>query len=138
MTDEELLKQMEEGAGFFHHNNYHVEKAVPGDVIVRVDLTEDSMNPYGIAHGGIIFGLGDVVMGMLAKGTGRKAVTLDANINYLRPGVGKYLKGQGEIIKDGNATCILQTSIYDDQERLVAVMRGTYYYIEQRKKESYE
>ena len=130
MTDEELLKQMEEGTGFFHHNNYHVEKAVPGDVVVRVDLTEDSMNPYGIAHGGIIFGLGDIVMGMLAKDTEKKAVTLDSTINYLHPGKGKYLKATGKIIKDGNATCLVQASIYDEKEKLVAIMTGTYYYID--------
>ena len=41
-------------------------------VIIEAALTEEAMNPYGIAHGGFIFGLGDVAMGVLAIKKGKR------------------------------------------------------------------
>ncbi|MCI8460557.1 MAG: PaaI family thioesterase [Bacilli bacterium] len=129
MEYKKLLDDMENKPGFFKHNNYHVEKATEEECIIRADLTENSMNPYGIAHGGFIFGLGDVVMGMLARSTGRAAVTLNASINYLKPGTGKYLLATAEMIKNGKTTCVLRANIYNDKEELVATMDSNYYYI---------
>ena len=130
MNFEQLLDEMENGPGFFKNNNFHVEKAKKEECIIRADLTENFMNPYQIAHGGLIFGLGDVTMGMLARATGKKAVTLSANINYLKPGQGKYLKAQAEFIKNGRTTCVLKANIYNDKKELVATMDSNYYYID--------
>lgn len=130
MDYKKLLDDMENKAGFFKHNNFHVEKALKNECIIRANLTEDSMNPYGIAHGGIIFGLGDVTMGMLARATGKAAVTLSANINYLKPGTGKYLLAKSEMIKNGKTTCVLRANIYNDKEELIATMDSNYYYID--------
>jgi len=129
MDYKKLLDDMENGAGFFKHNNFHVEKAAEDECIIRADLTENSMNPYGMAHGGLTFGLGDVAMGMLARATGKAAVTLSANINYLKPGTGKFLVAKAEMIKNGKTTCVLRANIYNDKEELVAVMDSNYYYI---------
>lgn len=129
MEYKKLLEDMENNPGFFKHNNYHIEKATKEECIIRADLTENSMNPYKIAHGGFIFGLGDVVMGMLARATGRPAVTQNANINYLKPGTGKYLIAKAEMIKNGKTTCVLRANIYNDQEELIATMDSNYHYI---------
>ena len=32
--------------------------------VLKAKVTKNSLNPYGIAHGGFIFGLGDTVLGM--------------------------------------------------------------------------
>lgn len=127
MNYQELLNDMENKPGFFKNNNFHVVEATEENCVVRADLTENSLNPYKIAHGGIIFGLGDVVMGMLARTTGSKAVTLSANINYLKPGTGSYLTAKAEMIKKGNTTCVLRANIYNDKEELIATMDSNYY-----------
>lgn len=129
MDYQQLLSDMENKNGFFKHNNFHVVKAAEEECVIRADLTENSLNPYGIAHGGLIFGLGDVVMGMLARATGAPAVTLSANINYLKPGTGKYLIGKSELIKSGKSTCVLRANIYNDKEELIATMDSNYFYL---------
>lgn len=129
MDYQKLLSDMENGNGFFKHNNFHIVEVSENNCIIRADLTENSMNPYGIAHGGLIFGLGDVVMGMLARASGTKAVTLTANISYLKPGTGKYLLGKAELIKTGKNTCVLRANIYNDQEELIATMDSNYFYL---------
>lgn len=126
----DVFKNMEEKDGFFKHNNYHVVEANENEVIIRANLTENSMNPYGMAHGGFIFGLGDTVMGMLAATIDKKALTLNANISYLAPGTGKYLIAKGEIVKKGKTISLLRANIYNDQKKLISTMESTYYYFD--------
>ena len=128
MQKEEVFRQIEK-TGFFEHNKYHILEASEEGGIVRVDIDEHSLNPYGMVHGGIIFGLGDNVMGLVASAAGKNAVTLNATINYLKPGKGEYLIGKAKIMKRGKNTCYVQSSIYDDKETLIATMDGTYFYI---------
>lgn len=130
MQVEEILNKMENEDGFFHHNNCHVVSVDNNDITLKVDLSDNSMNPYGSAHGGLIFGLGDTVMGMIAASTGRRAVTLNANISYLLPGTGEYLIAKGEMVREGKTTCVVRANIYNDQEKLIAILSSTYYYID--------
>ena len=130
MNVEDILNKMENEDGFFKHNNYHIVEANDKNITLRADLDKNSMNPYGMAHGGLIFGLGDTTMGMLAASSGRRALTLNANISYLAPGEGKYLLANGEIIKKGKTICVVRVNIYNDQKKLISTMESTYYFID--------
>ena len=128
MNKEEIIENMKNKAGFFKHNNMQIvdlEKA-----ILKTEISNDSLNVYGIAHGGLIFGLGDNAMGLLLAKTKKKGVTLSSTINYLYPGKGKWLIAKPEIIKSGKTTAVLKANIYDEEDHLVAIMNGTYYYID--------
>ena len=130
MTDEELLKETLEKKGFINHNHFEVVEVDKGKkVTMKVELTEESLNPYGFAHGGLIFGLGDTAMGVAARSTGRNAVTLSSSISYLKPSMGKVLKAEAEIIKSGKTTCYLRCNFYDEADALTATMDANYYYI---------
>ncbi len=133
MTDEELelLKKLEEDPGYISYNHHHVESVEKGKkAVLTIELREESLNPYGFAHGGLIFGLGDTAMGILSRSSGRKAVTLNSTINYLRPVVGKILRAEAEMIKDGKKTCLLRCNFYDENNKLTATMDGNYCYID--------
>lgn len=130
MNIEDVLNKMEKEEGFFKHNNYHVLEANKDNIVLKADLDNNSMNPYGMAHGGYIFGLGDTVMGMVAASEGRRAITLNGNISYLLPGSGKYLIAKGEMVRSGRTTCVVRANIYNDQEKLIAILSSTYYYID--------
>lgn len=129
MNQEEALKKLVEEDGFFKHNNYEVVEATKESCILKAKITKNSLNPYGIAHGGLIFGLGDTVLGMAASANGRPAVTLNSTINFLRPAKTEYIIAKGELIKEGKTTSYLQAKIYDDQDKLIASMDANYYYI---------
>ena len=129
ISQDNILQKMETEDGFFNHNNYHFVEYSKDSVIIEAVLTEESMNPYGMAHGGFIFGLGDVAMGVLALSSGKKAVTLDSNITYVTPGKGKKLIAKSALVKEGNRTIFLKADIYNDEEALIATMTGKYYYI---------
>lgn len=129
MSKKELIDKMEK-SDFINNNNYKVVEVIEGKkAILKGLITETSNNPYNIAHGGFVFGLGDTAMGIAAASTGRTAVTLSATINYLKPSTGKYLIAEAEIIRSGKTTCYLRTNIYNDKENLVATMDSNYFYV---------
>ena len=128
MTNEDWIKKLEEEPGFFKNNKYHV-LLENDEIMLKADLDENSMNPYGFAHGGLIFGLGDTMMGILAAKNGRTAVTINATINYISKGIGKYLIAKANVIKEGKTTCFLECHIYDENEKLVATLQSNYYYL---------
>jgi len=119
---------MENRDGFFKHNNYHVVEISKDSVIIEAVLTDSAMNPYGIAHGGFIFGLGDEAMGLLAYNN-HQVVTLDSSISYLAPGKGNKLYAKAEIVQAKHKMAFLKATIYNDKNELIATMSGTYYYI---------
>lgn len=120
---------LNEQNGFLKHNDIIIEKVSDKTSTVKMDITDKSLNPYGIAHGGLIFSMGDTVMGITVRSTGRDAVTLDAAINYIKPGKGKFLIATSEVVKIGKTTSVLKANIYNDKNELVAIMSSTYFFI---------
>ena len=130
MNTKDEIKEMENKPGYYKHNDFHYIETKEKDIVeLKANITENALNGYGTIHGGIIFGLGDNAMGLLAYKLGKPAVTLSSNISYLRPGKGKYIKARAEMIKSGTNTCFLRCNIYDDNEVLIATMDGNYFNI---------
>lgn len=115
--------------GFIKYNNISVVKTDKFECILKADITENSLNPYGIIHGGLIFSLGDTVMGTHVKVLGRTGVTLNASVDYLAPGKGKVLTATSEVIKMGSTTAVLRACIKDENNKLIATMGATYYFL---------
>ena len=131
MDKNELLNQLENNNGFYKHNNYKLVDYKDEEYVeLKAELNDNSMNPYGFAHGGLIFGLGDTAMGVLARSTGKKAVKLNANISYLRPANGKYIIAKAKLIKKGKQTAYLKAEIFNDNNKLSAMMDSNYFYID--------
>lgn len=123
------MNLVNEQNGFLKHNDIIILESNEKTSKVKMNISENSLNPYGIVHGGLIFSMGDTVMGITIRSTGRDTVTLDGTINYLKPGKGKYLIATSEVIKVGKTTSVLMANIYNDKEELIAVMSATYYFI---------
>ncbi len=124
--NQEVLQKMENESGYFHHNQYHIEEITEESVTLKANINENSLNPYGIAHGGFIFGLGDTAMGILAREENKEVLTLNANIDFLRPGSGKELIAKSEMIKNGKRIKVLKTNIYNEEGKLIASMTSNY------------
>ena len=115
--------------GFMTHNGLYIVDVKENYAKIGVDITEKSLNPFGIVHGGLIYTLADSVMGISLATSGRSGVTVNSTIDYLSPGKGKKLFAETEIIKDGKTIVVLRATIKDENDTLVAVSNGTYYLI---------
>ena len=124
-------KEDTEKKGFMYHNNYSlVELKEEEYSIVKVELKEQALNPFGIAHGGLIFGLGDTAMGIVVNTKEKIAVTLSSNITYLRPAKGSYLIAKAKMVKKGKTISYLNAEIYNEKDVLVATMDADYCYVD--------
>ena len=124
--NQEVLQKMENESGYFHHNQYYIEEITEESITLKANINENSLNPYGIAHGGFIFGLGDTAMGILAREENKEVLTLNANIDFLRPGSGKELIAKSEMIKNGKKIKVLKANIYNEEGKLIASMTSNY------------
>lgn len=133
MSDEELLtygkKYINSVGGFIKNNHYSLVDLKQNYCVMEAEVTDDSLNPYGMVHGGFLFGLADTAAGVAARSTGKKAVTLSSHIEYLHACYGSKIKAVVEAIKIGKTVSVYQASIYDDQDCMVARATVDYFYI---------
>ena len=52
--------------------------------------------------------------------------TINLRIDYLRPAVGGSLTGTARVRRAGRTVALVDVDVYDEQQILVAVGRGTY------------
>lgn len=115
--------------GFIKNNNYSLIEADKDHVIGEALITEESLNPFGICHGGFIFGLCDSAAGALAMMDGREAYTSSSTINYLKPCTGKKLTCYCTVIKAGKKMGVYEAKVFNEKEELCAVATVNYVYI---------
>ena len=124
MTEE--LEKMNNG--FIKHHEFELVSQSKDKVVIKAPLKENTLNPYGMAHGGFIFSLGDTAMGVHCFTLNHQGVTLNASINYIKPGKGSYLTAESELIKEGSHISFFKANIYDEEHNLIANMESNYYY----------
>ena len=127
---DEINKMFSEQKGFISNNNIKVEEVKENYAKLSSTIEEKSLNPYGIVHGGLLFGLADTAMGIAAKTTGQNAVTINSQIDYLKPGKGSKIIAIAEALKVGKTISVYKCNIYDEKEELISSVTGTFYFIQ--------
>ena len=118
--------------GFNSHNHIVVTEVGDGTSVVEVKLVQESLNPLGMAHGGLIFTLCDVATGVAARTGGRITVTLDSSIQFLRPGKDtSKLVAHGRVVKEGRTTGLVTAEVFNDAGELLATASVMVYYVDE-------
>ena len=108
---------------------FTVIAAERGRVTCRIETSvEKHANPMGTIHGGILCDVADAAMGLanaslLAEG--ESFTTLELKINFLRPVWNATLTVVGEVVKPGNTVTLVECTITDERERLIARASST-------------
>lgn len=133
MRPEEKKRQIEMAnsfVGFNRHNQIVAVDVDDGTSVIEVSLSKDSLNPLGIAHGGLIFSLCDVATGVAARSGGRNTVSQDASIYFLRPGVNTTkLTAKGRVIREGGRSGLAEAEVFSDDGTLIAKASVTIHYL---------
>lgn len=124
MDKQEYLNLVNTRCEYNKYNHIYTTDIGPDFSVVEVELRPESVNPLGMAHGGLVYSLCDVAAGVAVGQRARTFVTLSGSLNFLRPGKGKKLRCEGRIIKPGRTVNVVETSVYDDSGTLTA--RGTF------------
>lgn len=124
MDKQEYLNLVNTRCEYNKYNHIYTTDIGPDFSVVEVELRPESLNPLGMAHGGLVYSLCDVAAGVVVGQRARTFVTLSGSLSFLRPGKGKKLRCEGRIIKPGRTVNVVETSVYDDSGTLTA--RGTF------------
>ena len=124
LTDEERLKKELEiqKANLFGVYNHCRAVAVRKDYAeVALDIVPDSLNFQGTVHGAAYYTMADICSGMVCRTDGRRYVTQQANVQYLRAAQGGTLTARGTTIHRGRTSCLVEIRITGRTSCLVEI-----------------
>ncbi len=96
-----------------------------GSAIMRMKLTEDMVNVYGSAHGGVVFALADAVFAYACNSQDIVSVASGCSIEYLAPSFpGDVLTASGEFQGGRGKQGIYDVMVTNQNDQLIATFRG--------------
>ena len=96
-----------------------------GTATMRMKLTEDMVNVYGSAHGGVVFALADAVFAYACNSQNIVSVASGCSIEYLAPSFpGDILTATGEFQGGRGRQGIYDVMITNQDNKLIATFRG--------------
>ena len=117
---EKIIEFTSKDDGFTKKNGLKITDLTNEHCIMEYKIKKDGLNPFGIVHGGILFGLADTCAGTLSVMNGKMPLTTSGNINYLNKATGVKLIAEATILKEGNKIGYYNVDIYNDEKVLVA------------------
>jgi uncharacterized protein (TIGR00369 family) len=123
------IRERVESSAFHRWMGMAVAEASRGEVTVTLDASPQHANLQGLIHGGLLATLADTSMGLAVRTQvepGRRHVTIQLGINYLRPGRPGRLEARGRTLRVGNQIAYAEADVLDESGRLLARAHGTY------------
>lgn len=116
--------------GFIKYHNFKFISFENNECIIEAPIEEIGMNPYGMVHGGLLFGLMDTCAGLhTLLETKREAVTTNSTINYIKACKGSKIVAKTKPIKIGKNLAVIEVNAYNDKDELVTTGIFDYYFI---------
>jgi len=125
MSNGDFIEKLNAADRFCVHNNIRLLRAEGGSSEAELTVTDESLNAGGVVQGGAIFTLADFSFAGAANSDalpGERMVMMSSSITVVRPGTGKRLIARTQTLSRGRRTGLFETRIFDEAERLVAVV----------------
>ena len=84
MADEAQLDAIARANAFAVYNGITTHQTGDGTAEAILEIGPDSLNPYGLLHGGAYYTLADCAAGSACRTDGRKYVTLHGSLDFIR------------------------------------------------------
>lgn len=99
-----------------------------GTSLLRLTVTKEMLNGFGIAHGGITYSLADSALAFASNSYGEQCVSIETSISHT-----KAVK-EGDILtaiaKEANKTnkiAIYEITVFNQDNETVAIFKGNVY-----------
>jgi len=105
-----------------------LQRLEQGVAEVALSLEPQLRNRAGKLHGGVIFSLVDITMGLAcssAQGFDQQSATIECKINYIRAVENGDVLCTARVIHPGRRMLVVEADVYQG-ERLVAKAQGTF------------
>jgi len=105
-----------------------VVEIAEGKIKYRTKIIDKHCNIYGFVHGGTLASIADVVMGVCCITLGKRVVTLDMNISYIKNvPTGSTLTAVGEVVSNGKTIMRSVGEIFNEQQQLLVRANASYF-----------
>lgn len=99
-----------------------------GHCTLRMQVREEMLNGFHIAHGGISYALADSALAFASNGHGQKAVSIETSISHLRPvKAGDILTATALEDHCSRKVGVYRVEVHNQANELVALFKGTVY-----------
>jgi len=101
--------------GFARYIGLTAVSLTPGRFVTRLKLTENHLQPDGFAHAGLIATMADHTAGFASYSVIPEhyhLLTVQFNVNYLRPGIGPVLECRAQVVKPGKRIVYTEAEVY--------------------------
>ncbi len=99
----------------------------PELVRARMLVTAEHLNAGGVCQGGALFTLADLACAAVANAKGRLALSVSANITYLRPARLGYVYAEAREAGGGFRVPFIEVRLTDEEGELLALMTSSCY-----------
>ncbi|MDD3154803.1 MAG: PaaI family thioesterase [Victivallaceae bacterium] len=125
-----LIDFLNEKDTFCRSNGIVLTKVEEGHAEAELTIDANKLNAGNMVQGGAIFTLADFAFAGAANSyEGLRAVAMNASISFLRPGTGSKLFAVAEVVSKGKRSCLVETSVRDEAQKLVAKITTTGFFI---------
>ncbi len=102
-----------------------VDKISPGAATLSMTVRKDMVNGHDICHGGMIFTLADTAFAYSCNSRNISTVASGCSIEFLAPAkLGDRLSAEALEVNLGKRSGVYDIKVINQEERLIAVMRG--------------
>ena len=99
-----------------------------GDVGLELQLREEHLNSWQVAHGGVVMSVLDIVMGLSAKTLDENSIgatTIELKTNFLKAATGR-IRARGRAQRAGRSLVFAEGELHNDSNDLLARATGTF------------
>lgn len=115
---------------FIHHCGIELEKVGDGSLTLSMEITDNLVNGYFIAHGGALASLIDTCIGLTCFAYGKKVVTIDMTINYIKGvPITKTAHATSNILHIGKQTIIGEALVTNENGEIYAKGTGSFFVV---------
>lgn len=136
--DLRAAKYLGEEIGFSKDAGIRIMDLGEGVCTGKIPLEKRHMNPLNTVHGGVFFTLADTICGIAAASTGYGGPTVQGDMDYLRPVIGKEIVCTARVIKTGRTLTWVEGIITDENGTEVAKTKFIYYRLKETKHFGFE
>lgn len=125
ITPKDVVDRMMAKDAFSRWMGVEVLEVAEGYSRIRMTVRQEMMNGFGIAHGGILFGLADSVFAFACNSRNNLSLAMDNSMNFLKPAsTGDILTAEAKELHNGHSTGLYYITVTNQDNNIIAVFKG--------------
>ena len=106
---------------FMEYNGIEIVSISPEHSVLKATITKNSLNPFGMIHGGLMCTMMDCVAGLTARADNHTYVTQNMYVNFLgNLNDAECIYAESNVVKRGRTLTIVHTIVRSEDGRLLA------------------